>query len=108
MGIGDFIRGRTYRAIFNGVKQHIQVEHPDTLVPVPVDRLYFDRKQELNMMDDRDAPMSPTFEEQTTNDASIQEESTFVHKSATRKTQEVHEENDGTANLRKYRFNPEA
>ncbi|MBL4909057.1 MAG: hypothetical protein JKX78_03700 [Alteromonadaceae bacterium] len=114
MGIGDFIQGRTYRAIFNGISQNIRVEHPDTLVPVPVDRLYFDRKQELTLMDDRDGPMSPTFEEQTTKDESYgpkdssPEETTFVHKSATRKTQEVHEENEGTANLRKYRFNPEA
>ena len=41
-------------------------------------------------------------------ESELVEESTFVHKSATRKTQEIHEENDGTADLRKYRFNPEA
>lgn len=109
MHIGDFIRGQRYRAIYTGKGPTIRVEHPHTAVPLPVDRLYFDYKGELVAADDRNAPMSPTFEEDRYGPKdSAPEETTFVHKSATRKTQEVHEENDGTANLRKYRFNPEA
>jgi hypothetical protein len=109
--IGAFVKGCTYRAVVSGIGPGIKVEHPNTSVPMPVPRDYFKTVSNIPCaVDDRDAPFDPDFEGDIAGYQQIElpEESTFVHKSATRKTQEIHEENDGTADLRKYRFNPEA
>jgi len=99
--IGAFVKGCTYRAVTYATAKGMKVEHPHTAVPVPVDPRYFNETHPIPCsVDDRDAPTQPRFEDE-------QEPSTFVHKSATRKTQEVHKETDATANLRKYRFNPD-
>ncbi|MBL4908990.1 MAG: hypothetical protein JKX78_03035 [Alteromonadaceae bacterium] len=120
--IGAFVKGCTYRAMVTGSGPGIKVEHPHTAVPMPVPRDYFKTTGPIPCaVDDRDAPLDPMgdfdFEgaaQKKVNspdfplEAELAEESTFVHQSATRKTQEVHVENESTSDLRKYRFNPEA
>jgi len=98
--VGAFLKGCSYRAAIS-LEKGMKVEHPHTSVPIPVDPRYFIERHPIPCaVDDRDAPTQPRFEDE-------QEQSTFVHKSATRKTQEVHKETDATANLRKYRYNPD-
>lgn len=102
--VGVFVKGCIYRAIHTLGSVGLRVEHPHTSVPVPVDSRYFTRAAAI---DDRDAPMSPTFDEQTKPDDSMKDESTFEHKLTTRKAQDTHVDTEGTADLRKYRYTPD-
>ena len=111
--VGVFVSGSSYPAVYTPGVSFIVVERPDNKKGESVSSMHFaiHTEQPTSVraspcaVDDRDAPSNPLFEDQY-HEQPV-EESTFVHKSATRKTQEVHEENEGTANLRKYRFKPD-